>query len=302
MRRVFPLMIMMAAAGAASAQDKNGERVPEASVRLGGSHSFDADFKDVPGGMSVSRGFARLDATFPVLERSTIGLGLGMEYSAYEFDDTAVMGPVTGAAWDDVLQTDLMLRFATKVNDSWSWFAGAGVQAAGEEGADFADSLAYGVTGGASYRFSETFTLGAGLIVRTRLEDGVLVVPLVTFDWKIAPRWRLATNAGPNEVGLGLSWEACEKLTLTLAGAYALREFRLDDASTSATPNFIGRDERLPVWIGVDWRAGGQVNVHARAGFNAYQQISMDNAGGDELADESLDASGFLEAGVTFTF
>lgn len=295
-------MACVLALAAGSALGQENDRKVEAKLTLTGSYAFDADFKDNAGGVSVARGGGALNVAFPVFERSSLGVGLGTEYSSYDFEEIATMGPSPIVTWDDVLTTDVSVRFAQQYNDTCSWFGGLMVQAAGEEGADFNDSVTWGGTAGATYKVSETFTIGGAIAVRTRLEDDALVIPLLLVDWKISPTWRLSTFTGLNEAGLALGWEVCEPVTLSIGAAYALREFRLDDASTSNMPGGVGRDQGVPVWLGLEWRACEQLRVNVRGGLIAGREFTLDDAGGNEQAQEDIDATGFLEAGVTFLF
>lgn len=277
-------------------------RAAHARIELRGLYAPSSDFKDAPGGVSVGRAAADFRATFPVLDRSQLSILGSSELSWYGFDSDTVIGGMAGKPWDDITTLDLRARFATQIDQHWSAYGTIGLESSGEEGADFSDTLTYGGAAGFEYAFSENLKAGLGLLARTRLEDNAIVLPIITLDWTFAPRWNLSTTYGPTGAGLALAWTPRDDLTFTLAGAWEAREFRLDDRTLSPTPGFIGRDERIPVWLGARWQATEQFSLSARLGAYMWQQISLDDAGGDELGSEETDATAFAELGVRWEF
>lgn len=278
------------------------ERTAHARFGFDAGYIFSADFDDAPGASSVGRAGARVDLSFPILKRSELAFNVSNELSWYGFDDDTVVGGIAGAPWDDIRITTIGARVSTRLDEHWGLYASANATSSGEEGAQFSDTLTYAAAGGFTYAFSDRLTLGLGVVSRTRLEDDPLILPLPTIDWRIAKQWALRTAYEEGGAGVELAWDPGEQFSLGIAAAFEGREFRLGDRSANPRRNFIGRDVRIPVWLWAQWNVSRRFSVRGKLGFEASQQLSLDNADGDELGSNEMKASPFFDLGVIFRF
>ncbi|HRJ49667.1 MAG TPA: hypothetical protein PKU91_03990, partial [Phycisphaerales bacterium] len=205
-----------------------------------GEPGFKSDLRSTTGDVSVSRVRAGLEVDIPIGERSTVAVSFNNEWSFYDFSEPSGFGSV--APWDDVWERGIRVMFSTQENDRLAWYAGGDVGASGEYGADFGDSLTYGVLGGVRYAFSDSFVAGIGVYGRSRIESDALFLPAIAFLWKISPEWSLSSQNGRS---VRLAYALSEAFTLFAEGGYEAREFRLDDEGPA--PEGVGRDRRVPV-------------------------------------------------------
>lgn len=310
--RTAALLLMLAGAPAALAQgvrqvdpqhddaiaQAREERKWDASLRLFGEYVFESDLDDDEGKVSVARGGGVLGVGIPVGDRSRLGFTLQSEYSSYNFEDAQNFAQGFDKPWDDALEHSLLVTLSSQANERWSWTVGGGVRSSYEIGADVDDSFTYAGFGAATYKFSDRFSLGAGVQVRSQLEDDTYVLPLVLIDWRISERWRLGGKAGGP--GLGLFYQATDDLTIYFDGDYQRRAYRLDDDGPA--PDGVGRDDRLQVSVGVDWKISSQVRLDARVGAALYQEYDLIDEHGVQVTDREADPTPFVGLELRFSF
>lgn len=269
----------------------------ELVIRLTGEGElgFRSDLRSTIGDVSVSRVRAGLEIDVPVGDRSTVAVSFNNEWSFYDFSEPSGFGQV--APWDDVWERGIRVMFSTQETESLAWYAGGDVTASGEYGADFGDSLTYGVLGGVRYAFSESFVAGIGVYGRSRIESDVLVLPAIAFLWRISPEWSLSSQNGRS---VRLSYAMSESVSLFAEGGYEAREFRLDDEGPA--PEGVGRDRRVPVAIGAAWKPAPRVSITGKAGAYVWQRYRLDDRDGSKVAEFEADPSPLLilEARIEF--
>ena len=126
------------------------------------------------------------------------------------------------------------------------------------------------------------------------------MLPIPYIDWQIADKWELATHTNVNSTELNLEYTPIEPLTLSLNGAYQSREYRLD--STAAAPDGVGRDFRVPIWLGATWNFTKQVGISASLGADVYQEYKLIDSSGADVATIQTKPTGFIGASVTIRF
>lgn len=264
-------------------------------LRGEGELGLKTDFKSGEGDVQVSRVRADLGIGIPVGERSTIDISFDNEWSFYDFSKPNAFNGQE--PWDDVWERGLRVMFSTQETDRLAWYVGADVTASGEYGADFGDSLTFGGIGGVRYAFSDSFTAGIGIFVRSRLEDDALFIPGIAFLWNISPEWSLSSQNGR---AIRLAYKASEELSLFLEGGYESREFRLDDEGIA--PDGIGKDRRVPVALGAQYRFTPAISLTGKAGAHVWQRYRLDDEEGTKIAEFEADPSAFfaLELRVAF--
>jgi hypothetical protein len=173
---------------------------------------------------------------------------------------------------------------------SFEWFR--------EQGADSADSFTWGATFSASRRFANGNVLGLGLALFDRIEE-TLVFPFVAVDWRLGDRWRLTNPlaSGPTgPAGLELDHQFDDRWSAGIGAAWRSLRFRLSE--TGPTPNGIGEESGMPLFLRVTHRFTNQAALHLFAGVVLNGQLRIEDASGRLLREEDSDPAPLL--GATF--
>jgi len=311
----FPstLFAQASAEGTASAPSAASAAVDEAKedikfVLAGGyAHFFDTDFDTGGGGVAVNRGFGSVSMRGAPKDEYEWGVSLNWEGSWYSFDAGGTLAAAAGGKPWGVVQSLTIAPSATfKFGEHWRLTTALLVGLAGENDADVGDSATFGGIVGASYAFSREFMLGAGVLVTTRIEEDVLVVPQLLIDWRPCKEFRLSNFAGPEAypggAGLEAIWVMSKSYELALGGRYTYRRFRLDDDGAAARAGGVGTDEGLPIWLRATMRGdcGGRLDLIA--GIQVASEMRIDNAAGDELARVDVEPNPFLGVFASWRF
>ncbi len=277
------------------------KRKVTASLDLWGDATGESDFDDDNGTVQTSRVGADFEVGIPAGERSTVAISVGTAGLFYDFGGDEGFG--ASDPWDTVLEHTVGVGFAHRANEKWTFGARAFARSSGEQDADFGESLIFGGGGGFEYSFNENFSIGPGFVVISRLEDDVLVIPLVSFTWKISDKWsagsRIGTGSGLG-AGAGVKYQACETVAVFAGAGYQTHRFRLDDEDIA--PNGVGESTGFPVTAGVTWQAHPQVALSLRGGVVFGREFTLDDEDGDEIEELDADAAPFLGATLRFTF
>jgi len=261
------------------------------SFWAGGEWTMQSDFDDADGDLSVSRIGAGVAASFKADDANRVTITLAEELSFYDFSSSNLLPDGTDPL-DSASQTVLGASLSSRLSPDWTLLTSGEVRVSAEPGADLDDSLSLGGVALGSYRVSDALSIGAGVLVRTRLEDDVLVVPIASIRWQIDDRWSLGSEGDAGGVRLRLAYASSETWTFSADAGYEGREFRLDD--DGPVPSGVLRETRLPVALGATWKPTTDLSVRARAGMSFLQSVEIENASGDELADTDLDAAPFV--------
>jgi hypothetical protein len=270
----------------------------------GYAHFFGADLQDTGAQMSVDRGFAGFEVSGKPNNDYAWDLPVHWEGSWYDFSGATTL--VAGAPWDAVQSISIAPGATFTLGERWRVSTRVLLQFSGENDADAGDSFTFGGIVGAAYRFDEKLTLGGGVLVSSRLEDDVLVIPQLLVDWRPCKEFRLSNFAGPEAYpgGAGLEgiWILSEEYELALGGRYQYRRFRLDDSGPAFRANGVGTDEGLPMWLRATMRAKCGARVDLVAGVQFAGEVSLDNADGDEIASVDVDPAPFVGAFFSWKF
>jgi hypothetical protein len=267
-----------------------------------GEYTTAADFKaDGGGSVSVARANAGLAVSGRLGETGLATVSLGWQRSWYDFDSPSVFG--ASAPWDEINEIDLSFVYRARINEKWSWFGGGGVNSAGEDGADFGDTLTGGGVLGVGYAFSEKFRLTGGLLVRSQLEEEVSFVPIIGVDWKIAEKWRLSTDYRRSifpRPSVSLIHSVSDSLDVALSVGYETRVFRLDEDGTN--PDGVARERRVPVEVIADWKISPNVSLNAMAGVSTWGRYRLDDSTGTRITQSEVEPAGIFGLSVKLEF
>ena len=257
------------------------------SFKLDGGMAFqsNADLKDSEGSFSVNRWFASMGLNYAWGVRNAIGISFGGGGSKYDFDDLTAIGG--DAPWKEIENTRISITGRFGFGDSGSIILIPTARYNGEKDSNSSDGRTYGLFAAAAWRISEDLTIGPGIGVFSRLEDGTRIFPVLVIDWDISERWKLSTGRGlaaSQGPGLTLSYSLNQAWRLGIAGRFENTEFRLDEIGQ--TPGGVGRDQSIPMVAMAAWRPSKIFKLSVFAGIEFNGKLKLKNAL-DELVDES---------------
>lgn len=284
------LALSAAASGEGSAPLQLDDDPAEVTFSLDGRAIWIGE-SDLDDGGTV--GVVRLGPTLGVRympgETWFLDLSAGAEFSFYDFDGATTIVP-GGDPAGDFGRYSLGARYTARASDDWWWFVGGAARWSAEDGADIGESFTASGTVGATYAVNDRLTIGVGLAVRSRLEDDVQVFPVPVLDWQISDQWSLATV----DRAVRLSYEPGDAWTVFLQGGWESREYRLSE--DGPIPDGVMRDDRIPVELGVIWRANSHIDLTGTIGVSAWNSYEFLDATGTEIADTDSDPA--LMAGL----
>lgn len=285
---------------AGSGEEKGGEAGPadwrlrpwKVSLDVDGTYQFRSDLKNGPGSVAVARLASSLLLSIPSGERGESNVRLDWKSASYNFD--GITSP-----WKRTNEADLWYVYRRQINEQWGWFTGGDVRSSWENGAKFEDSLTVGAVGGASYAVSPELRFTLGAMVRTKLEDNVMVVPLIGVDWQISKEWRLwaRQRAAPR---LDLTYSPNKEWSFGVGAGYDSSEFRLSE--TAPVAKGVGRDHRFFTALTTDWTPKPNVTVSATAGSVLWGELITDDQDGNRVSKAEVKPAAFVGLSVEFKF
>jgi hypothetical protein len=270
-------------------------------IEGGAAHQSDSDLKDGGGKFSLDRWFVSAGIDYAWNQRNSAGISVGGGRSDYVFDEQTAFGG--GNPWGEIEDLRLAVTTRFKISNTGTGILIPTVRTNSESGADSGDSRTYGLFAAVAWRVNEGLTIGPGIGMFSRLEDGTRIFPILVIDWDIGERWNLSTGRGlaaSQGPGLTLSYKVSKRWKIGLTGRYEDLEFRLDDEG--AAPGGIGRDQSFPLVLSGVFDAGPMASFSVFAGAELSGKLKLNNAF-DELVDESsYDPAAIFGATVELRF
>jgi len=269
------------------------------NVDGGGVHQSEADLKDSTGGFSVDRWYLGAGVNYSWDARTSFGVSIGGGRSIYEFNDLTGFGG--GEPWGTIEDARVSLTGRFGFGDTGSVIIIPTLRLNGEKGANNSDSRTYGLFGAVAWRLNENLTIGPGIGIFTRLEDGTRFFPVLAIDWNISDRWNLSTGRGlasSQGPGLTLSYKLNEDWSLGLSGRYEDIEFRLDDEGPAA--GGVGRDQSIPLVFRADLKPNKMISLSFFAGIEFAGKLKLKNTLDVVVEESEYDPSAIF--GGTFEF
>jgi len=263
----------------------------------GGVHQSEVDFSDATGGFSVDRWFVSAGVDYVWSLRDSIGISVGGGRSSYEFADLTGLGG--GDPWNKIEDGRVSVTWRFGFGEKGSVFLIPTARFNAEKGAGTGDSVTYGLYAAAAWWISESLTIGPGIGVFSRLEDGARVFPLLAIDWEINDRWNLSTGRGlaaSQGPGLTLGYELNESWSLGLSGRFEDVEFRLDEKGQAA--GGVGRDQSVPLVFMATLEPSSKFTMSVFAGIELNGTLEIKDSMGDDIEESSYDPAPLF--GATF--
>jgi len=267
------------------------------SVDGGGMHQSEADLSDSTGGFAMDRWFVSGSVNYGWSRRDSVGISIGGGQSNYDFNDESSFGG--GAPWEKIDDTRVSLNGRFGFGETGSIFIIPTLRYNGEKDASSSDSRTWGLFAAATWKVKDNLTIGPGIGIFSRLENGTRVFPVLAIDWDISERWNLSTGRGlASSVGPGLtlSYKLNDDWSFGVAGRYENQEFRLDDDGPA--PGGIGRDKSIPLVFSAALTPNEKLNFSVFAGIEFAGELRIRDA-----LDVTVDKSDYdpaLLVGVTF--
>ena len=224
------------------------------------------------------------------------GITLIYDYLDYSFSNPTAFN--SNAPWGVVQRTGVVAPVSFTGANGWTLAVSPSFEWFRENGAASADSLAWGATFSGSRRFENGNTLGLGVAVFDRLEE-TLVFPFLTVDWRLGDRWRLVNPlaSGPTgPAGLELDFEIDDNRTAGVGAAWRTLRFRLSESGP--TPNGIGEESGMPVFLRYTQRFGNQSALHLYGGVVLNGRLRVEDSSGRVLREDDRDPAPLF--GATF--
>ena len=264
-------------------------------VELNGEYMFRTDNKNNNGDVGIARAGLEATVVYFASENVRLSLQVGTEYSHYSFKNTALL-PNTTIPFNDMYSGRIDPGISFKIDEKWSVLATGLLGFAGEAGASAGDSFRAGGLAAARYSFNDKLAVSGGVLVQSRLEDGVLVVPIAGIEWQINDQLKLESRG----LGLNLTAKINDDWKFVLNGEYQTREYRLEESSP--LPSGVIRDKRAAISGKFVYTVDKRVELNLKLGAFVYQEIQADDRNGFEVATVKAKPGLFVGCGVTLRF
>lgn len=249
------------------------------------------------GEVAVSRITAALDVPLAPLSAST-SLSAEFGYSAFLLDCS---GAVALPERLEGIEAGLSTRH--RFDDRWSLLASVSAGFAGTEGAFGSDGFNLGIFALANYRFSETFSAGAGFVYNS-LSESLPVIPVVGVRWEFVADWTF-TLAFPST---RVTWAVGERLSLRASLDLDTGSFYVKDDPRPATVGVGGRPDlggsildytAISAGLGASYLITDALTVDATLGYNFSRTADFDDRSYEIEADEGAP---IVRLGLTYAF
>ena len=223
------------------------------------------------------------------------GVTLHYDYLDYDFSSRTAFGD---APWGQVQRFGFGVPLVFGGADGWFYGITPSVEWSRENGADLGESVIYGGILSATKAFAPDQRLGLGLGVFSDIEE-TRVIPILVVNWRLNDRWSLVNPlpAGPaGPAGLELNYRFDNGWDLGLGAAYRSLRFRLSE--NGPTPDGVGVERGMPVFLRLSADFSDQASLFLYAGAIVGGELRVEDSGGNTLREESFDPAPLL--GATF--
>ena len=224
------------------------------------------------------------------------GITLAYDYLDYSFSIPQALG--SNAPWGTLQRYGITAPLSFDVGSGWILGVAPAFDWFREKGAGSGDSFSWGATFSGTRRFADGNDFGLGVAVFDGIED-TLVFPFVTVDWRLGDRWRLINPlaSGPTgPAGLELDYEFGNGWTAGVGAAWRVLRFRLSESGP--TPNGIGEERGMPVFLRLTQQFGRQTALHLYGGVVLNGQLRIEDSSGGRLRQDDRDPAPLF--GATF--
>lgn len=246
------------------------------------------------GDFSASRAFLRTTALYNFDGGASAGLSASIGRFDYDFSQAG------NQPWQDIRDIRISAPVRFRVGNTASVFVSPQIRWDYQSGAEASDGRTYGVFAGIAWKLSESLTIGPAFGAFSQLEDDdVDFFPALLVDWDINDRWNLNTGSGIGATqgpGLTLSYALNDTMNVALSARSERVRFRLDEEGLA--PNGVGEDKSIPVVLSFGYNPNPGVSLNVFAGADLDGRLTLDDANGTELSQQSYETAPLV--GVAF--
>jgi len=260
---------------------------------------------EVPGGVDGGGDVfvARATQGVDFFVRPTLGtnliLSLTNDLDFYDFDDATDLDPADGDPFSSFNSQQARAVVFHALSRKWQFLGTGSIGFAREDDADFEDALLWTAGAGFQYRVNPRFTVGAGFLAQSRLEDDVRLFPFPVVDLEFDLADKLTLNLNTFQ-GVSLNYAPREDLTLILTGTYAEREFRLDDKGIA--PGGLFEEKRGEVRIDAQWTPVENLKLTAGVGAVFGRDFEIKNQIDNRVSQADVDPGAVFRVGLSYDF
>ena len=202
--------------------------------------------------------------------------------SDYSFGDGAELGG--DQPWDRIREYGFGATMFFAPADRIQAMVIPNVRWQSETGASLDDGRTESVIAGASYKFSDDFSIGPGIGWSSQLGGGSSVFPILLLDWNITEslnittRPDLAVGSGP---GLTVSQDLGRGFELGVTARYENTRFRLAD--TTSTEDGIGQNSGFPVIASISFQPYPALRVQGFLGVKLGGELRLRDRRGETI-------------------
>lgn len=249
---------------------------------------------DAGGEVSVGGIMTTLGRTFPLSQRSSLGLRGHFDYENWDFDDLGAFGGVE--PWSNFYRFGVSVPYSVAAGNGLIWNLAPTVGYAGESDARFSDAIEFGATLAVIRRLRPDLTLGLGLGAFRRIEDSY-VFPVVIVNWQINDQLRLSNpnESGPaGPAGLELSYALGGGWDTGVGATFRDDRHRLDRNGPFA--DGVGEHRYTVAFARISRDISSTVRFGFYAGAEADPKLRVEDENGNRLFSE--DGSSALLLGM----
>jgi hypothetical protein len=255
---------------------------------------FESDLKGTDASVSVARYKVSVEFFRRAGPQDFFRLSVAGEALEYDFTNLKTLIPGAPEEFAEEVDAYRIDPSYTHVFDAhWSGVVYGTVSWAFEEEGHMRESTSGALGAGAFYRFDPDLTLGLALHVQFRIEDHEWIYPLPYVEWKISETAHLRTES---RAGYGLAFE----LALDEEGRFGVesrlryqgRRIRL--RRDRPVSNGILDDQRALWDVGVRWQPLRPLSLSLYAGFDVWQEFTLEDETGSNLAELETETAPFI--------
>ncbi len=249
------------------------------------------DLQDGDGSLNTTTFEIRTLLSKPLNPATGLTIIPQFRYDLTSLDFDGVTPPPLGLR-DEELHTLSLSVFALKRDDASPWVYGgfANVDLASDFQHIDEDDFTFDVAGGVGYRFSDSFTLGAGAAV-INLNGDMMVFPGINFDWKVSEKLRVG-QYGPVFVA---AYTPDNDWLISVRGDPAGGVWNITDEGGESRSIDLSSYQ---LGLYVSRRITGQLWMTAGAGATFGNEIRLSDPDGDNFSAEDLETGLFGQVGL----
>ncbi len=255
------------------------------------------------GTLSLFTMIANADVNKQMTSRLAAGLSFTYIYDDYNFSGLGGF-PRALHPWSSIHTIDVSVPLTYSLNNDCTWklYMQPLVQFSGENGAQFAESLAFGGIAAVSHVFGPNVELGMGMGVYYNLAS-ISVYPYPIVKLKIGDRlgFSSAFGAAPGGPGGGEVYYILNKhWDIGVGGVYRDSRFRL--SQNGPIRHGIGEYQSLPIFGRISYHQSNVFKVEAFGGVSFFNEVWINNRKGSELYKTAQDPAPLVGLSISGTF